>query len=74
MILIDSQSLTVLNKAGFIHQDCLLELLADGSDATSETSGGGSGGSIFLVTETLAFHGYAHANGGNVLDAWMRDG
>lgn len=45
----------------------IVELIADGSAATSETSGGGSGGSIMLSSQYLTFHGYAHANGGMVI-------
>lgn len=40
-------------------------LLSDGSVATAENSGGGSGGSIFVQSDWLEFHGQVQANGGN---------
>lgn len=40
-------------------------LLADGGVATAENSGGGSGGSIFVQSDWLEFHGLVQANGGN---------
>ena len=40
---------------------------ADGSTASAETSGGGSGGSVFFISDEMDFHGEVHADGGMVL-------
>lgn len=44
--------------------ECHAELSADGAPASAETSGGGSGGSIFVEASYLEFYGFVHANGG----------
>ena len=41
---------------------------ADGSTASAETSGGGSGGSVFFISDEMDFHGEVHADGGQVGD------
>lgn len=41
---------------------------ADGSSASAETSGGGSGGSVFFISDEMDFHGEVHADGGRVGD------
>lgn len=56
IIVINGENVQLLSKS---------VLSANGVIATSETSGGGSGGSVLVEATNLEFHGLVQANGGN---------
>lgn len=66
VIVLVSAVISILAKAGRVRAQASPEFSADASPATTETSGGGAGGSIYIEAAWLEFHGVAHADGGQV--------